>query len=222
MIQLSHIYKTYDADKHALRDVSLHIDKNDFIFLTGPSGAGKTTLFRVISAQEKPTVGSYSFDEKNVLQFSTKDLILFRRSIGVIFQDFKLIPEMTILENIELPLSIQGQPKKERLKKATEIAETLNLKEILKSYPDYLSGGEKQRVAVARTLIHQPKLIIADEPTGNLDKDNSISVLSMIKNYSIRNEVPVLIATHDESLIRQFGNRSIQLQSGQISQDSSL
>lgn len=222
MIQLSHIYKTYDADKHALRDVSLHIDKNDFIFLTGPSGAGKTTLFRVISAQEKPTVGSYSFDEKNVLQFSTKDLILFRRSIGVIFQDFKLIPEMTILENIELPLSIQGQPKKERLKKATEIAETLNLKEILKSYPDYLSGGEKQRVAVARALIHQPKLIIADEPTGNLDKDNSISVLSMIKNYSIRNEVPVLIATHDESLIRQFGNRSIQLQSGQISQDSSL
>lgn len=222
MLQINHVYKTYDADRHALKDVSLSLSQSEFVFLSGPSGAGKTTLFKLISAQEKPTVGTYEFNGKNVLNFSIQDLILFRRSIGIVFQDFRLIPSLNIYENIALPLTILNISKKESQKRIQEIAESLNIKDTLKSFPDYLSGGEKQRVAIARALINKPQLIIADEPTGNLDKANSHNVLSLLKKLSKESNISVLVATHDEALIHQYGTRWLQLDNGNLTQDAIL
>lgn len=200
MIKLNHIYKTYPGPVHALRDVELNINKGDFVFLTGPSGAGKTTLFKLLSAFDKPTNGELEVAGFNLSKLNAKEVPFFRRRIGVVFQDFKLINNKSVFENVALPLEIIGERKNYIKRKVEEVLDEVGLKFKSDSLPLSLSGGEQQRVAIARSLIHRPGLLIADEPTGNLDPDLSREIMDLFRRVNAQGTT-VFIATHDHDLI---------------------
>lgn len=218
LITFKHVYKTYDNDRHALRDVSFSLNKNELIFLTGESGAGKTTLFKLISAQEKITSGELNYNSQKINELNISQKSDYRKKIGIIFQDFRLIKDLNIFDNIAIPLQILKKSKKEISLNVLAILEQLNLKDYSKSFPEHISGGEKQRVAIARALVHQPEIIIADEPTGNLDRKNAEQIMTIFKGLSSKG-VAVLIATHDESFLKVKNARHIELSSGQILKD---
>lgn len=224
MISFKHVYKTYDSDRHALRDISFNLNPSEIIFLTGPSGAGKTTLFKLLSLQEKISSGELSYKNQNLASYNLKEVADYRRQLGIVFQDFRLVPEMTIFENIAAPLKIQKYSSKEIQKRVSQVLERFNLDLYSTSYPDYISGGEKQRVAIARALVHKPSLLIADEPTGNLDRQNAEAVMALFKELS-QDGVATMIATHDEALLKNsvFKNaRHVHLENGSISKESTL
>lgn len=225
MISLKHVYKTYDSDRHALRDISFTLNPSELIFLTGPSGAGKTTLFKLLSLQEKISSGELNFNNRPTNSFNLKHMTEYRRKLGIVFQDFRLIPEMNIFENVAVPLKIQNYSKKEISLAVNTVLERFGLHEYANSFPDYISGGEKQRVAIARAIVHKPELIIADEPTGNLDRKNALSVLSIFQDLAAQG-VAVMIATHDEEFLKSTSNKSkvrqIHLDSGHVVKDQLL
>lgn len=225
MISLKHVYKTYDSDRHALRDISFTLNPSELIFLTGPSGAGKTTLFRLLSIQEKISSGELQFKNQSMNDFSIKNMTEYRRKLGIVFQDFRLISKRTIFENIAVPLEIQKKSKKEISTAVHEVIERFGLNDYTHSFPDYISGGEKQRVAIARAIVHKPELIIADEPTGNLDRKNALSVLTIFQDLAAQG-VAVILATHDEEFLKSTNNkcqvRQIHLDHGHIVKDQSL
>lgn len=222
---MKHVYKTYDTDRHALRDISFTLNSSELIFLTGASGAGKTTLFKLLSVQENITSGELNFNDQSLNDFSLKHMTAYRRKLGIVFQDFRLISELNIFDNIAIPLKIQNHSKKEISVATDEILERFGLTEYSKSFPDYISGGEKQRVAIARAIVHKPQLIIADEPTGNLDRRNALIVLSIFQDLAA-DGAAVMIATHDEEFLKNTDNRSrvrqIHLQAGHVMKDSIL
>lgn len=225
MISLKHVYKTYDSDRHALRDISFSLNSQELIFLTGPSGAGKTTLFKLLSLQEKTSSGELSCHNKSMSDFNLKQMVEYRRKLGIVFQDFRLMTELNIFDNIAVPLKIQKYSKKEISFAVESVLERFGLAEHAKSFPDYISGGEKQRVAIARAIVHKPDLLIADEPTGNLDRKNALSVLSIFQDLSAQG-VAVMIATHDEEFLKSTSSRTsirqIHLDAGQVLKDQSL
>lgn len=224
MISFKHVYKTYDSDRHALRDISFDLNPSEIIFLTGPSGAGKTTLFKLLSLQEKISSGDLSYKNQTLSSYSLKEVANYRQKLGIVFQDFRLIPEMSIFDNIATPLRIQKLSNKEIQQRVSEVLERFSLATYANSYPDYISGGEKQRVAIARAIVHKPTLLIADEPTGNLDRQNAEAVMSLFKELS-KEGVAAMIATHDEALLKanSYKNaRHIHLESGSITKESSL
>lgn len=219
MIELKHVYKTYGGDRHALRDINFKIDTGDFVYLMGPSGAGKTTLFKLISAYEKISSGDISILKYNLNGLKESQIPFFRRKIGFVFQNFKLIKNKTVYENIVLPLMILETPQSEQNKRVQELLERLNLSHLQDQYPDYLSGGEQQRVAIARALIHEPPLIIADEPTGNLDADLSRVIMNLFYDFS-QQGTTFLVATHDDRLIqKKEKHRLIRLEKGNLVED---
>ncbi|HWU42042.1 MAG TPA: ATP-binding cassette domain-containing protein, partial [Bdellovibrio sp.] len=169
MIEFSHVYKTYPGPVHALKNIDLTIDKGEFVFLTGPSGAGKTTLFKMISAYDAATSGGLKVAGYDLSEIKNNQVPFFRRKIGVIFQDFKLLKDRTIFENVALPLQIRGDKQLAIQRRVYEVLEQVGLAHKHDQYPEYISGGEQQRTAIARAIIHQPGVLIADEPTGNLD-----------------------------------------------------
>lgn len=216
IIELSHVYKTYQNDRHALKNISLSANSGDFIFLTGHSGAGKSTLFKILSAQEAATSGTVSVFGQSMTEYSHHNIHEYRRQIGIIFQDFKLISEITNRANLEIPLAVLGKSRKEIDSAISEIVDLVGIKSSdLDEYPEALSGGEQQKVAVARAIIHRPKIIFADEPTGNLDKAASLNILMILKELT-KWETTVLFATHDESLIQQIPSKRIHLKNGEI------
>ena len=218
MISFSHVYKTYQGSVHALRDINLEIQKGEFLFLTGPSGAGKTTLFRMISAFDKPSSGIVEIGGQNVGEINAREVPFFRRRIGVVFQDFRLLRGRTVLENIILPLEVRGERPNMIARRAEEMLENVGLSYKKKNYVETLSGGEQQRVAIARALIHQPGVLIADEPTGNLDPQMSEEIMDLLDRVNAQGTT-IFVATHDHDLVRRRAKRVVQINGGQISMD---
>lgn len=213
MIELQHVYKTYSGPTHALRNISFKIDKGEFVFLTGPSGAGKSTLFKMIAAFDKPTSGELKVNGYNLRSINPTDVPFYRRRIGVIFQDFKLLKDRTVFENVSLPLKIQGHSNFEY--RVDEILEKTGLISKRNQYPIYISGGEQQRVAIARAIIHQPSLLIADEPTGNLDPKLSLEIMDLLMDICNQGTT-IFVATHDYSLLEKYGKRRIHIKDGTL------
>jgi cell division transport system ATP-binding protein len=215
MVELYHVHKDYNRGSHALVDVSLAIEKGEFVFLTGASGAGKTTLLRLLFREESPTSGKILVNGFTVSGLRASRVPYLRRSLGVVFQDFKLLPRKTVFENVAQVMEIVGVPRKVQRARTFKILETLGLNHKVRSYPLELSGGEQQRVAIARALVNSPALLLADEPTGNLDPDLSWEIMTLFKDINIRGTT-VLVATHDRDLIARMGRRVITLDCGRV------
>ncbi len=214
MIRTFHVYKSYGA-RNALEDISLHIQKGEFIFVHGPSGAGKTTLLKLLYLGERATKGQILIDGVNLQRITSKRLPFLRRKIGVVFQDFKLIDTQTVFQNIALPLEVTAHDKKYIRKKVSYVLRMVGLENRTNSFPPYLSGGEQQRIAIARAVVNEPMILLADEPTGNLDAGSSQIVLNLLRQLHIRGAT-VLIATHDRELVSQSNDRVIFLNKGRI------
>ncbi len=215
MIKFTHVYKTYPGPTHALQDINVTIDKGEFIFLVGPSGAGKTTLFKMMSAFDKPTSGEVSVMGYSINKLTLPEVPMFRRRIGVVFQDFRLLRGRSIFENVSLPLVIQSEKSNQVIKRVDEMLDLVGLRYKGEQTVDQLSGGEQQRVAIARALIHKPGLIIADEPTGNLDPEMTIEIMKLFEKANAQGTT-VVIATHDIHTVKRMQKRVLKLKSGQI------
>ena len=218
MIHFYHVTKKFDRYSTALHDVTFHIEKGEFVFLTGASGAGKSTLLKLILRQIVPTEGQIVVNGRNLAAMKNSQLPFFRREIGMVFQDFKLIERMTVFENLSFILTVLNVSPKEHKRKAYSALRAVNLHHKLNSFPLQLSGGEQQRVAVARALINDPLVLIGDEPTGNLDPELSMEMLKIFSEANLRGST-VLLATHDRELIRNSGRRVITLDHGRVTEE---
>ena len=215
MIQMYHVDMRYPGETYGLRDVSLSVERGEFVFLTGPSGAGKTTLLRLLFGAEHPSRGQIVVAGRNVSRLSPASIPELRRQIGVIFQDFKLLPERTVFENVGITLEIAGLPRRELRARTWSMLRRLGLGHRLDNRPRALSGGEQQRVAIARALVNDPPLLLADEPTGNLDPDLALDIMDIIADAHARGTT-VIVATHDPSLLERYPHRRLLLESGRL------
>lgn len=215
MIEFSHVYKTYNGPIHALKNIDLKIDKGEFVFLTGPSGAGKSTLFKMISAYDAVTSGSVNVAGYNLANMNMQDIPIFRRKIGVVFQDFKLLKDRTLFENVALPLQVRGDKNISIQRRVHEVLEKVGLAHKHDQYPDAVSGGEQQRTAIARAIIHQPGVLIADEPTGNLDPCLSEEIMDLLESVCTQGTT-VFVATHDLEMVKRRKKRTLELKDGVI------
>jgi cell division transport system ATP-binding protein len=212
IIRMFHVHKNYGAKK-ALANITLDIPKNELLFISGPSGAGKTTLLKLLYLGEKASEGQVLIEGINLSRIPHKRIPLLRRKFGIIFQDYKLIATKTVLDNIAIVLEATGKKRRFIEKKVKSILRTVGMEESLNSLPPSLSGGEQQRIAVARAVVGDPKIILADEPTGNLDEVSADIILELLKRFHNRGAT-VIIATHDKELIRKTGGRVIHLNQG--------
>jgi len=218
VIEFYHIYKQYVSDQYALCDASFSVEKGEFIFLTGASGAGKTTLLKLIFKEEQPSRGQILIDSININLISHKLLYQLRRSIGIVFQDFRLLENRTVYENVAIPLVVRGEKRSIIDKKVMNALSMVGLTHRRNYVPTHISGGEQQRVAIARAIVGNPKIILADEPTGNLDTELSIEIFRILERINA-NGVTVLVATHDNHLLDLFPKRILKLEKGRIVSD---
>ncbi len=217
MIRLYHINKSY-GKHNALTDVNLHVKKGDFVYVTGPSGAGKTTLLKMLYGAQRPTDGKLLVGGVDASKLTTKQLPFLRRNMGVVFQDFKLIPTRTVADNVGLALEVLGMPREDTLRRARAVLNTVGLRGKEDAYPLDLSGGEQQRVAVARAIVNDPAILLADEPTGNLDGAMAVEVMEILLAVNLRGTT-VMVATHDTGLMNRFPNRKLRFESGRLVSD---
>jgi cell division transport system ATP-binding protein len=215
MIQAFHVYKQYDRESSALADVTFTVDDGEFCFLTGPSGAGKTTLLKLVFREELPSQGQILVGGRNVTSIADRHIHELRRSIGVVFQDFKLLKRKTVLENVAFVLRMLGVPAREQKRRAFLALKAVGLHQKMHAYPLQLSGGEQQRVAIARALINEPMLLLADEPTGNLDPEMAEEIMALFGEVNARGTT-VLVATHDRDMIERMAKRVITLERGRV------
>ena len=218
MIRVFHLYKNYLPTVAVLQDVSFQLEAGDFVFLTGPSGAGKTTLLRLLFAAERPKSGQILIDGKNITSFSCRQIAYVRRSIGVVFQDFKLITYRTVFDNVALVLEISGIPRNEIKKRVWKVLKLVGIEQKLYRYPLELSGGEQQRVAIARALVNEPQIILADEPTGNLDFEITTEIMNILNNVNAQGTT-VMLATHNQLLLQKFKRKVFTLHNGMLHED---
>jgi cell division transport system ATP-binding protein len=213
VIEIQGLAKTYGRGMYALQNLNLKVDKGEFAFLTGPSGAGKSTLLRLLLMQEQPSEGEIIVAGRNLSTLTRDEIQAYRRTVGFVFQDFKLIPTKTIFENVSFTLRVIGQPVEQQRRATYQVLKWVGLQHRLNALPEELSGGEQQRVAIARALVNEPHLVLADEPTGNLDPDLSLEIMNLFRDMNARGTT-VLVATHDRELIKWVGRRVIQLEHG--------
>jgi cell division transport system ATP-binding protein len=217
LIEFIHVSKKY-GKKTAVEDLNFFIDRDEFVTLVGPSGSGKSTLIKLLIAEEKPTSGQIVVAGRDITTLTSRELPFFRRKIGVVFQDFKILPHKNVYENIAFALEVSDAEQSVIKLKVPEILQLVNLSDKARSMPNELSGGEKQRVSIARALVHEPKLLIADEPTGNLDPINSWEIIDLLFKINKKGTI-VLLATHDKEVVDALKKRVITLREGKIVAD---
>ena len=215
MIETQSLAKTYGRGMYALKDLNLTIDKGEFVFLTGPSGAGKSTLLRLLLLQERPSEGEVTVGGRNLSTLDRDEVQAYRRTVGFVFQDFKLIPTKTIFENVSFVQRVLGQPVEQQRRSTYQVLKWVGLQHRLNALPEELSGGEQQRVAIARALINEPMLLLADEPTGNLDPEMAQEIMALFQEVNARGTT-VVVATHDREMIQRMGKRVIGLERGRV------
>ena len=218
MITLTHVSKQYDRIHTALAEISFHVVPGEFVFLTGPSGAGKSTLLKLLFREQVPTTGEIQMAGHRLASMPVKEIPLLRRKLGVVFQDFKLIRTQTVFENVAFVLKVLGVGPSEQKQRTFRALKLVGLQHKLSSYPLQLSGGEQQRVAIARALVNDPLVLLADEPTGNLDPDLAAEIMSLFERIN-QAGTTVLVATHDRSLIQRMRKRVLGLDHGRLAFD---
>ena len=215
LLSLEQIYHRYSISRDIFNDITLNISEGDFYCVTGSSGAGKSTFLKLLSSSLKPTSGNISFNGSNLNNIAQNKLYHVKRQIGFVFQDFRLLPHLTTYENVALPLKVQNKKEKNYKMDVVELLNWVNLEHCTHSYPNYLSGGEQQRAAIARAVITSPKLILADEPTGNVDNENTKKILSLFNEMN-KLGTTVIIATHDENVLSQCRATVIEIENNKI------
>ncbi len=215
LLSLENVYHRYSISRDIFNDINLIIREGDFFFITGSSGAGKTTFLKLLSSSLRPTGGNISFNNQNLNKIAQNKLHIVKRQIGFVFQDFRLLPHLTTYENVALPLKVQNKKEKNYKKDVIELLSWVNLEHCTHSYPNHLSGGEQQRAAIARAVIPSPRIILADEPTGNVDHENSKKILKLFSEMN-KLGTTIIIATHDEGLLSHSGARVIEIENSGI------
>ena len=218
-VRTYHVSKSYQAGTTALKDLTLEVRRGEFVFLTGPSGAGKTTLLKLLFAEERASEGQILVLGRNVARLSGRSVPELRRHVGVVFQDFKLLQNHTVEENVRLTLDVVGTPRGEARAKVFQILKQVGLQHRRNHSPVALSGGEQQRVAIARALVGEPEILLADEPTGNLDPKLTLEIMDLIAGASVRGTT-VVVATHDHSLLERYRKRRLHLEAGRLVEDT--
>jgi len=218
MIQMFHVYKAYPGDPPSLCDINLHIHKGEFVFLTGPSGAGKSTLLKLLFCAEKATGGQILVGGKNIARMRESAVPFLRRNIGVVFQDFKLLPHRTVADNVAYTLEVLGVPRTKIHERVRQMLKRVGLEHKADVLPLRLSGGEQQRVVIARALVNDPTILLADEPTGNLDPALTVEIMDLLTDVNVRGTT-VMVATHDATLLNRYQKRTIRLENGTIVSD---
>jgi cell division transport system ATP-binding protein len=218
MIKTEHVTKVYKDSVVALEDVAIDVRKGEFVFVVGPSGSGKSTFIRLLLKEEEPTRGNIYVAGKNIANLSPWKVPYLRRNIGTVFQDFKLLPDKTVFENVAFALEVIGKPKHVIDRRVPEILELVGLGEKLNNYPEELSGGEQQRVSVARAFVNRPLILLADEPTGNLDPSTSVEIMKLLDRIN-RTGTTVIMATHDNAIVDAMRRRVVELESGRVVRD---
>ena len=220
LIELKNVHKRYSNGVMALCDVNLEISKGEFVFVIGASGSGKSTLIKLLYRQEKPTKGDVYVGGVNVAKLKNRKVYKLRRKLGIVFQDYKLLPKMTVYENVAFALDVYGLKTSEIRKRTLKAIEQVGLKDKLRSYPDQLSGGEQQRVSIARAIVNNPKVLICDEPTGNLDPETSMGIMKVIESINVDLGTTVIMATHDKEIVNRLKKRVVVVDKGMIARDS--
>ena len=218
LIRVADVQKTYKTGTVALYDFNLSIAKGEFVFAIGASGSGKSTLIKMLYREERPDKGSIIIGGINVAKLKNRKVYLLRRKLGVVFQDFKLLPKLTVYENVAFAMEVFSIDKKEIHKRVLQVLDLVGLKHKVRQYPDQLSGGEQQRVVIARAIVNKPKLLICDEPTGNLDPDTSMEIMKVLDNIN-KMGTTIIMATHDREIVNKMKKRVIVIENGKLVKD---
>ena len=219
MIECTHVYKRYKSGTNALYDINLKVDQGEFIYIIGPTGSGKSTLIKLLDGEEIATKGKVGVIGIDVGKLSHSKVPIYRRNIGVVFQDFRLLPKMTVFENIAYALEVINMPKELTRRRVREVMNLVGLDEKGNSFPGQLSGGQQQRVAIGRAIANRPKVLIADEPTGNLDPAMSDEIMSLLEKINREYGTTVLMVTHDLTLVNKHRKRTVVIEHGHIVAD---
>ena len=218
LIEMKGVTKKYHRSTTALRDINVSINPGEFVYIVGPSGAGKSSFIKLLYREEKVSAGTLKVGEFNLTKMKKRQIPILRRSIGVVFQDYKLLPKKTVFENVAYAMQVIGEKPREIKKRVPEVLELVGLKHKMRSFPDQLSGGEQQRVAIARAIVNNPKVLIADEPTGNLDPEISWEIMQLLERINLQGTT-VLMATHNKRIVDNLRHRVIAIEEGRIVRD---
>ncbi|MBL6537407.1 cell division ATP-binding protein FtsE [Streptococcus suis] len=218
IIEMKDVSKKYGNGTTALRGVSINVEPGEFAYIVGPSGAGKSTFIKLLYREEKIDKGQLKVGKFDLSKIKKKDVPLLRRSVGVVFQDYKLLPKKTVFENIAYAMEVIGEKPRNIKKRVMEVLDLVGLKHKIRSFPNELSGGEQQRIAIARAIVNNPKVLIADEPTGNLDPENSWEIMNLLERINLQGTT-ILMATHNSQIVNTLRHRVIAIEDGRVVRD---